>query len=62
MAAAGATRAAAVGAGPGLELPAGRGEDCRTLGQKLCPPRVFTMAGLEKEKRWRGGEERRFQK
>ena len=51
-----------MGARPGLELPAGGGEDCRTLGRKLCPPRFFTMAGLEKEKRWRGWEEERFQK
>ena len=57
-----AARAAAAGAGPGLELPVGGGEDCRTLGKKICPPRVFTMAGLEKEKRWKRGEERRFQK
>ena len=45
-----------------LELLAGGGEDFRTLGRKLCPLRVFTVAGLEKEKRWRGWEEERFQK
>ena len=55
----------AVGAGveaaePGLEPPVGGGEDCLTLSRKLCPPRVFTMAGLEKERRWRGWEEERF--
>ena len=38
--------------GPGLEPSEGGGEDCLTLGQKLYPPRVFTMAGLEKERRW----------
>ena len=54
----GATTAAAgaVEAGPGLELPAGEGEDYCTLGRKLCPPRIFTMVGLEKEK---SGEEGR---
>ena len=57
-----AAGAVAGGAGLGLEL-LGRGEeDCPTLGRKLCPPRLFTMAGLEKEKRWRGWEEERFQK
>ena len=59
---AGAVGATTAGVGLGLELPVGVGEDCRTLGRKLCPPCVFTMAGLEKEKRWRGGEGRRFQK
>ena len=35
--------ATAVGAGwLGLELPVGGGEDCLTLGLKLCPPRVLT--------------------
>ena len=57
-----AVGAVAVGAGPGLELSAGGGEDCRTLGRKLCPPRVFIMAWLEKEKRWRGWEKKRFHK
>ena len=37
--------------GPGLEPPAGGAEDCLTLGWKMCPPLVFTMAGLEKERR-----------
>ena len=41
--------------GPGLELPAREGEERRTLGLKVCPPRVFTMFGQEKERRWRGG-------
>ena len=36
---------AAAVAGPGLVPPAGGGEDCLTLGQKLCPLYVFTMAG-----------------
>ena len=36
---------------PGLELPAGGEEELRTRGLKLCPPRVFTMAGLRKEMR-----------
>ena len=51
----GATGAAAATIGwPGLELLAGGGEDCLTLGLKLCPPHVLTMAGLDKERRWRG--------
>ena len=54
--------AATAAADPGLESPVGRGEDCLTLGRKLCPPHVFTMARLEKEMRWRGWEEKRFQK
>ena len=37
----------------GLELPAKGGEELRTLGRKACPPRVFTMVGLEEERRWR---------
>ena len=45
-----AAGAATTGAGPGLELLAVGGENCRTLGRKLCPPHVFTMARLEKEK------------
>ena len=61
-AAAMATGAEAAGVGPGLEPSAGGGEDCCTMGCKLCPPRVFTMARLEKEKRRRGWEEERFQK
>ena len=46
-----AARAAAAAGWPGLEPPAGGGEECLTLGLKLCPPRVFTIAGLEKERR-----------
>ena len=53
---------AAVAAVLGLEPQAGGGEDCLTLGRKLCPLHVFTMVGLEKESRWRGWEEERFQK
>ena len=41
---------AGAAAGPRLEQPAGGGEYCLTLGRKLCPPRVFTMARLEKER------------
>ena len=41
---------AAAATGPGLEPLAGGEEDCLTLDRKLCPSRVFTMAGLEKEK------------
>ena len=33
---------------------AGGGEELRTLRRKACPPRVFTMVGLEEERRWRG--------
>ena len=43
---------AAVG-GLGLELLTGGGENCLTLGLKSCPSRIFSMAGLEKERRWR---------
>ena len=51
------TASAVVGGGatavesPGLDLPAGGEEELRTRGLKLCPPRVFTMAGLRKEMR-----------
>ena len=47
----GVAGAAAMAGWPGLELPARGGEDCLTLGLKLCPPRIFTIAGLEKERR-----------
>ena len=47
--------AAVAAARPRLKLPARGGEDLRTLGWKVCPPRIFTMVGLEKERRWRGG-------
>ena len=43
--------AAAAAVGPGWDSPAGGGEERCTRGLKLCPPRVFTMAGLEKEMR-----------
>ena len=49
---------AAVTAGPRLDPPEGGGEERRTRGLKLCPPRVFTMDGLEKE--MRGWEEESF--
>ena len=49
--------AAAAIVGLGLDLPAGEGEERRTRGLKLCPLHVFTMASLEKERRWRGWEE-----
>ena len=54
--------AVAAAVGPGLELPTGGGENYLTLGQKLCPLRIFTMVGLEKERRWRGWVEERFHK
>ena len=41
----------AVGSGLGLDPLAGGGEEWRTRGLKLCPPRVFTMPGPE-----RGGD------
>ena len=49
--------AAAAAVGPVLDLSTGGGEERRTQALKLCPPRVFTIAGLEKERRWRGWEE-----
>ena len=54
-----ATRALEAGSAAerGLELPARGGEEWRTLGQKLCPLRVFTMVGLEKERRTSNGNE-----
>ena len=45
------------GSGPGLNPPARGGEECRTRGLKLCPPRVLTMLGPEKGRRWREWEE-----
>ena len=57
-----AAGAAAAAGWPGLELPARGGENCLTLGLKLCPSHVLTMARFEKERRWRGWEEERFQK
>ena len=55
-----AAAAAAVVLWPVLEPPSREGEDDLTLGRKLCPARVFTMVGLEKERRWRGLEEESF--
>ena len=49
-----ARTAAATTSKHGLELPAGGGEEWRTLGRRVCPPLVFTMVGLENERRWRG--------
>ena len=57
-AAAAAASAVAVGSGLELDLPAGGGEERRTRGLKLCPPRVFTMPGPEKGRRWGSGERR----
>ena len=54
----GGGRRTAVEARLGLDPPVGGGEERRTRGLKLCPPRVFTMAGLEKERR--GWEEDSF--
>ena len=54
-AAAAAVGTAATGSGLGLDLPAGGGEEWRTPGLKLCPPRVFTMPRLEKGRRWGSG-------
>ena len=52
-AAAGAVGEAVAVGGLGLELPTGGGEDCLTLYLKPFPSRIFTMVGLEKERRWR---------
>ena len=53
--AAGATGATTVTvAGVAGGEAAGGGEELHTLGQKACPPWVFTMVGLEEERRWRG--------
>ena len=46
--------AAAATAERGLELSVREGEEWRTLGRKVCPPWVFTMVRLERERRWRG--------
>ena len=53
--AAGEGTTAAATAGPRLDPPTGGGEEQRTRGLKLCPPCVFTMVGLEKERMGRGG-------
>ena len=49
----GAAVAAGAVSGPRLGPPAGGGEEWHTRGLKLCPPRVLTMLGLEKGRRWR---------
>ena len=49
--------AAVVEEGPGLDPPIRGGEKSCIRGLKLCPPRIFTMAGLENKRRWRGWEE-----
>ena len=38
--------------------PTGGGEEWRTRGLKLCPPRVLAMPRLEKVRRWRSGRRR----
>ena len=38
--------------------PTGGGEEWRTRGLKLCPPRVLAMPRLEKGRRWRSGRRR----
>ena len=47
----GATTAATAVSGSGLDPPIGGGEEWRTRGLKLCPPRVLTMPGPEKGRR-----------
>ena len=54
-----AAAAAAVSA-PGLDPPVGGGEERRTWGLKLCPPRVLTMPRPKKGRRWREWEEEDF--
>ena len=56
----GATVAVATVSGPGLGLLAGGGEEWRTRVLKLCPPRVLTMPGLEKGRRWREWKDEDF--
>ena len=56
----GGAAAAVVGSGPGLDPLARRGEEWRTRGLKLCPPRVLTMPEPEKGRRWREWEEEDF--
>ena len=43
--------AAVVGGGVAAVAGPGGGEKLRTQGLKLCPPRVFTMVGLRKERK-----------
>ena len=42
-----------------LEPPKGEEKTTSLWARKLCPSRFFTMAGLEKENRWRGWENER---
>ena len=49
--------AAATVSGPGLDQPAGGGEEWRTRGLKLCSPCVLTMPRPEKGRIWREWEE-----
>ena len=43
-----------------MEPSAGEGEEVRTPGLWLCPPRVLAMPKLEKGRRWREWEEECF--
>ena len=56
----GAATATAAGSRPGLDPPTRGGEERRTRGLKLCPPRVLTMPGPKKGRRWREWEEEDF--
>ena len=47
----------AVGSAPGLDRLAGGRRGAAHPSLKLCPPRVLTMLGLEKGRRWREWEE-----
>ena len=49
--------ATAVVSDPGLDPPAGGGEERCTRGLKLCPPSVLPILGPEKGRRWREWEE-----
>ena len=53
----GAAAATVKASGSGLDRPARGGEMGPTWGLKLCPPRVLTMPGPEKGRRWREWEE-----
>ena len=52
--------AGAAGSGLGFDPPARGGEEWHTRGLKLCPPRVLTMLGPEKGRRWREWQEEDF--
>ena len=56
-AAVGAAAAVVAVSGPRLDSPVGGGEKWCTRGLKLCPPRILTMPGPEKGRRWREWEE-----